>query len=140
MRLSRAAKRGRQMRRKLGLRGAVDVDSLAEQLGLRVIPWKIPVTHEMKIGEFIAVKQDLPLLQHRWAIAHAIGHQMLHPGNHLWLRVKTRLGAADERQAEDFAFGLLVDEEEAEKRGTYSPWGMASLFGVPLEMVEQRWE
>ena len=139
MKLSRAAKRGRQLRHQYQLTGMVDVDGLTRKLNLKVVPWRFPTVDEVKVGNIVAIKAGLPELKRRWAIAHAIGHNELHPGNYLWLRTKTRLAVADERQAEDFAYGLLVDEEEAERRGIFGPWGMAFIFGVPQEMVEQRW-
>ena len=38
-------------------------------------------------------------------------------GNHLWLRVNTRLGSKFAREAEDFARGLLVAGTEAGVEG-----------------------
>ena len=68
-------------------------------------------------------------------IAHAIGHRMLHPGNHLRLRKHTDLTHRYEQEAEDFARALLVDEREAQQEGLVDSWEMAEHFGVPDEVV-----
>ena len=67
--------------------------------------------------------------------AHAIGHRLLHPGNHLWIRLHTGLAQRFEREAEDFARALLVDSQEAAKAGLMQSWEVAEYFGVPDEVV-----
>ena len=111
----RATDKGRLLRRKYRLTGGVDVEALADSMGLRVYTWDLPAAevHEMMLGRDIAVSEELDAPARRWAIAHGIGHKVLHPGNQLWLRAHTMLAIPYERQAEQFAYGLLVDEEEA---------------------------
>jgi Zn-dependent peptidase ImmA (M78 family) len=41
----------------------------------------------------------------------------------------------NERQAEEFAYGLLVDEAEARREGFTEAWQVAEHFGVPEQMV-----
>ena len=56
----------------------------------------------------------------------------------IWLRAETLLGVASERQAEDFAWGLLVDEREAEAAWALEPWEIADYFGIPEEVGRGR--
>ena len=67
--------------------------------------------------------------------AHAIGHRLLHPGNHLWIRLHTGLAQRFEREAEDFARALLVDPQEAAGAGLTQSWEVAEYFGVPHEVL-----
>lgn len=73
-----------------------------------------------------------------WVVAHAIGQCVLHPGNHLWIRRHTDLGHAFEREAEDFAYGLLVDPAEAAEEGLRSSWEVAKHFAMPVEVLHLR--
>jgi hypothetical protein len=45
------------------------------------------------------------------------------------------LAEPNERQAEDFAYGLQVDEAEALREGLTEAWQVAEYFGVPQDMV-----
>ena len=101
---SKAVKAGRRLRNKLELNGSVDVEAVAEGLGLRVVYWPLAGRiNEVKFGKFIGVNESLCPAKRRFAIAHAIGHHLLHPGNQIWLRAETLLEVASERQPEDFA-------------------------------------
>ena len=71
----------------------------------------------------------------RWSIGHAIGHRVMHPGNHLWLRARTLLATPFEREAEHFAHGLLVDKVETMTKGLTTAGEFAEYFGVLAEMV-----
>ncbi|MYE06924.1 MAG: ImmA/IrrE family metallo-endopeptidase [Chloroflexi bacterium] len=70
-------------------------------------------------------------------IAHAIGHHLLHPGNHLRMRERGLLSDAVEREAEEFAGALLIDERETLGLGISEPRYVAEYFGVPEEMVRR---
>ena len=87
--------------------------------------------HEIIVGRSIAFSDELNDQERRWAIAHGIGHRVLHPGNQIWLRSRTGLAIPFEREAEGFAYGLLVDDaEELEERlGTLAE--VAEHFGIP---------
>ena len=93
------------------------------------------VQQEMQMGRFIGVAERLDPRWRRWVIAHAIGHRLLHSGNHLWIRDHTSLGGLYEREAEDFARALLMDVDEAMEEGLSELWEVAEHFGVPEEMV-----
>ncbi len=136
--MSRATKRGSVLRRELGLRGQVDAQAVTDHLGLVVKRSPFRVFEEMRIGKFIAVADRLEPEWRRWVVAHAVGHGFLHAGNQLWIRKHTDLGHGFEREAEDFAFGLLVDPREALAEGFVYSWEVAEHFGVPDEMVRAR--
>jgi hypothetical protein len=133
--MNRARRKAVELRRKLGLRGRVDAEEEANLLGLVVQPWPLAVQEEMLMGRYIGVAQRLDPRWRRWVIAHAIGHKLLHPGNHLWVRDHTSLGGRYEREAEDFARALLMDVAEAMAEGLSELWEVAEHFGVPEEMV-----
>lgn len=94
--MNRAQQQGVELRRELGLRGRVDVEAFANALGLEVWPWDFEVQQELQVDGHVAVARRLSPEWQRWVIAHAIGHRLLHPGNHLELRAHTatRLAAA----------------------------------------------
>ena len=72
----------------------------------------------------------------RWVTAHAIAHRLMHPGNHLeHAQAHTDLPLPWEREAEEFAHALLVDEDEALAEGFVYAWEVAEHFGVPPELV-----
>ena len=131
----RAAKR---LRQRCGLAGWVDVTEVAHSLGLEVCAWPLPAAevHEILVKDTIGVSAELGTAEQRWAIAHAIGHHVLHAeANSVWLRARTGLVDRFERQAEDFAFHLLVDLEEARAEGLTDAAAIAERYGVPLAMV-----
>ena len=134
--MNRAQRKAVELRRRLGLRGRVDAEMVANLLGLVVVPWPLAVQEEMLLGRYIGVAERLDPRWRRWVIAHAIGHWLLHPGNHLWIRDHSRLGGSRyEREAEDFALALLVDGGEAREEGLRELWEVADHFGVPEKLV-----
>ena len=106
-------------------------------MDLHIGEWPFPRAeiHEAKVGWLIGVAEGRSQRERRWDVAHAIGHHVLHPGNQLWLKSQTLLAEPHERQAEAFAYGLLVDETEALREGLTEAWQVAEYFGVPEEMV-----
>ena len=133
--MNRAQLRAARLRRELGLRGRVDVEAVANLLGLVVKPWPMKVQEEMQMDNFIGVAERLDSRWRRWVIAHAVGHRLMHPGNHLWIRDHTGFGGRFEREAEDFARALLMDVKEAVEEGLREVWEVEEHFGVPQEMV-----
>lgn len=133
--MNRAQRRALELRSALGLRGRVDAETVANHLGLEVKLWTLRVLKEMGIGDVICVARRLDPAWRRWVTAHAIGHRLLHPGNHLWIRLHTGLAQRYEREAEDFARALLVDAQEAEEAGLMESWEVAEYFGVPDEVL-----
>ena len=136
--MNRAQQRASALRRELGLEGRVDAEAVANGLGLEVQPWPLEVLTELQVDGTVVVAERLEPEWRRWVIAHAIGHQLLHPGNLLLLRDHAVLASRYEREAEDFAYALLVDEEEARAEGLVDSWEIAEHFGVPDEMVQLR--
>ena len=128
-----AAKKARELRRKCGQTGKIDVDAVAALLGLRVIEWPFPSdeVQEVVVGRCIGVAPDLSEEERRWAIAHAIGHHVMHSGNEIWLRARTQLSLKFERQAEQFAYSLLVSGDEIRSEGMKSAPEIAEFFGIP---------
>ena len=133
--MNRARRRAGTLRRRLGLRGPVDAEAVANALGLEVWLRDFEVQKEMQIDGNIAVARRLGPEWRRWVTAHAIGHRLMHPGNHLELRAHTELPQPWEREADEFAHALLVDEEEALDAGFVYAWEVAEHFGVPPELV-----
>ena len=133
--MKRARRKAVELRKKLRLHGRVDSEAVANILGLDVVQWPMKVQEEMQMGRFIAVAERLDPRWRRWVIAHAIGHRLLHSGNHLWIRDHTSLGGLFEREAEEFARALLMDVREAMEEGLREVWEVAEHFGVPDEMV-----
>ena len=113
----------------------MDAEVVANMMGLEVVTWPFEKMSEMLFGDMIGVAIRLDSRQRRWAIAH-IGHARLHhPGNHLWIRSNTGLGHHYEREAEDFAYGLLFDLEEAKAELLNGSGQVAEHFGIPEQMV-----
>ena len=131
----RATSKAHELRRKVSREGEVDVEAAANMLGLEVIDWPLSKTFEVKIPGYIAVAERLSARWRRWSIAHALGHQQLHCGNHMWMRLNTMLTIPLEREAEEFAYALLVDEDEARRLGMTEAWEIAEHFGIPEEVV-----
>ena len=135
IRESRAHRKGRELRHKLRLRERVDAEAVANILGYPVLEWPIHVLGEMAGDGVIIVSPLLNPCERRWKIAHSIAHHQLHSGNQLWKSLHTDLAALGERQAEDYAAGLLIDVDEAiEELLTGAPEA-AEYFGVPPEKI-----
>ena len=119
--MNKAQRRAVEFRRKLGLRGQVDAEGVANILGLEVIPWVMQAQEEMRIDRYMCIAEDLEPDERRWMIAHSIGHWFLHPGNHLWIYKHTSFGGRIEREA----LGARLTES----------WEIAEYFGIPDRMV-----
>ena len=136
----RANLEAEKFRRKHGLSGWVDVIALAHKLGLEVYERAMPADelHEVIVKTNVAVSEELSEPEQRWAIAHGIGHHALHStGNQVWLRANSGLADKLER-AEEFAYDLLVNLDEAWDEGLRTAPEIAAHFGVPVEMVRMQ--
>ncbi len=133
--MNRAQRRAVELRRMLGLRGRVDARGVADILELEIWPRPFRKFQEMKMGEFICIALRFEPEWKRWCTAHAIGHLLMHPGNHLWIRRHTGIANKFEREAEDFAHALLLDVDEVIERGFTHSWQVAEYFGVPEEVL-----
>ena len=133
--MNKAQRRAVEFRRKLGLRGQVDAEGVANILGLEVIPWVMQAQEEMRIDRYMCIAEDLEPDERRWMIAHSIGHWFLHPGNHLWIYKHTSFGGRIEREANDFACAMLMGVREALGARLTESWEVAEHFGIPDRMV-----
>ena len=113
--MNKAQRRAVEFQRKLGLRGQVDAEGVANNLGFEVIPWALRAQEEMRIDRYMCIAEDLEPEERRWMIAHSIGHWFLHPGNHLWIYKHTSFGGRIER--EDRARGQRLRLRHAHGRG-----------------------
>ena len=111
------------------------MERVASMLELDVKLWPLKDLEELMVDRYICVARRLEPEWRRWVVAHAIGHRLLHPGNHIWIRLNTHLAFKFEREAEDFAGALLIDAREAIDAGLTSSWEIAEHFGVPEEVV-----
>ena len=128
-----------RIRRKFGLSGQANVAEVAHMLGLEVYERAMPPDelHEVIVENNIAVAEQLDRQAQRWAVAHGIGHFIMHSHlNNIWLRANSGLVDKLEREAEDFAFHLLVDKDEAWDEGLGTVQELAAYFGVPANFVE----
>ncbi len=64
----------------------------------------------------------------------------MHSTNYLWLRIETNLDGKLERQAEEFAYALLIDENEAHSEGITDVNSLATYFKVPSHIIQTRLE
>ena len=133
----KAREKGRLLRQKNALTGSVNAQELAERMGLDVFSWPLPAgeMHEITVNRSIAVSTELDDAGQRWAIAHGIAHRVMHPGNAGWARAHTLLENRLEREAEGFAYGLLVDEEEVLAERLPMLAEVAEHFGIPMHTL-----
>ena len=122
--------RGRSLARSSGLDAPADLSPLLQRLGLEVVPWRFEGrVREVIIEDAVGIDDRLPDAWVRWLTAHAVGHRLLHTGTSLYLeswqwvnRVKA------ERQAEEFAAGLLVPAAAGRLTGART---VAARYGIP---------
>lgn len=133
--MSRAQRKALELRQRLGLTGRVDMEEVARLMGLEVKLWPLHTQMEFQMDNVVCVAERLEPEWRRWVIGHAVGHRLLHPGNHIWIRSHTGLALKYEREAEDCAHALLMDVREATDKGLIHSWEIAEYFGVPEEKV-----
>ena len=134
-----AKQRAERLKRQCEVAGRVDLKRVANLLGLEVDyrTFNGAGVEEIAVSSCIAVRDDMPEDKQRWAIAHAIGHHVMHGSswNQVWLRTCTQLPDKLEAQADRLAFHLLVDQAEAIREGLNDVGQIAEYYGVPVEMV-----
>lgn len=116
-----------------------DLSGLADALGLIVLEEDLAGRlSEIYFGDAIVLRRDLPRAVKRELTAHAIGHHVMHAGNHLKLEDNTySFGNYHEKQANVFAAWLLIPEHELTdelERGTALP-DLSHRFGVTDELM-----
>ena len=132
----RALRMGRDLAERFDLEPGADLAPLLRSVGAEVIPWRFTgrvreVIYEGAIG----IDDTLPETWKRWLTAHAVGHHLLHTGASLYLASRQWVNRVKaERQAEEFAAGLLIPAGAARNAGENA---VAVLCGVPVEKA--RW-
>jgi len=116
-----------------------DLERIARELDLIVLEEELEGRlSEVYFGDAIVVRSDLPRAVKRELVAHAIGHHLMHAGNHLTLQGNTySFGNYHEKQANVFAAWLLVPEHELTEKlaaGRALP-DLAHDFGVTDELM-----
>jgi Zn-dependent peptidase ImmA (M78 family) len=116
-----------------------NLDKIAENLDLIVLEENLEGRlSEVYFGDAIVVRKDLPKAVKDELVAHAIGHHLMHAGNHLTLENNTySFGNYHEKQANVFAAWLLVPEDELAAKldaGRSIP-DLAHDFGVTDELM-----
>ena len=119
-----------------------NLDQIADSLGLNVIPQKM----EGRLREFyftgsIVISEDLSRREKRELVAHAIGHHLLHAGNHLAMQKRIySFGNYHEKQANVFAACLLMPTAELKRVLKVRPRidEIADHFQVTEELVRLR--
>ena len=116
-----------------------DLEMIISDLGLIVLEEELAGRlSEVYFGDAIVVRRDLPRAVKRELVAHAIGHHLMHAGNHLTLQDNTySFGNYHEKQANVFAAWLLVPEAEltAKLEAGRSIPDLAHDFGVTDELM-----
>lgn len=104
--------------------------------------YKLRVTHfpfrgrvsEALAGRTIGIRQGLPRRHQRWLTLHAIGHHLMHKGNHLGIRDWAMI-ARYEREAELFTGYVYLWGTW----GTMETWELAEHHQIPERYI-RRWE
>jgi len=119
-----------------------DLAKIASGLGLLVLEEDLSGRlTEVYFGDAIVIRRDLPAPVKRELVAHAIGHHVMHSGNHLSLQNNTySVGNYHERQANVFAAWLLVPEDKLTERllADRALPDLARDFGVTDELMAFR--
>ena len=133
-----AFQRGRALAAEYSVNPPADLDPVLAKLGIAVVPWRFAGrVREVVIEGTIGIDDRLSEPWVRWLTAHALGHHLLHTGTSLYLeswqwvsRVKA------ERQAEEFASGLLLPNDLAGVRGHRA---LARRCGIPEAKAALAW-
>ena len=133
--MGKAVTEARSLRRRLGLQGLVDIKAVAAQAGLYVNYLPLGSNQSVKVGYIVGVSSNLLWDDQRWVIAHALGHHLLHPRRRCNARPSPALPF--EREADEFAYALLVDEEYARCLQLDSEIKLAWRLQVPVTMVRK---
>ena len=133
-----ARREAERIRRACRASGRVAIEEVVNLLGMQIDGRRFRGVNldEIAYRGNIAIGGHLSEPERRWAIAHAIGHRVLHTkGNQVWLRTCTQLPDKLEAQAEQFAYHLLIDLDEAWDEGLGTVQEIAAYFGVPADFV-----
>jgi len=123
-----------------GLTFPVDMEWLANAEGCECLIWPfLEPIKEVKQGRWIGIADRLSRKEHRYLIAHALAHHLMHCGNQLSFRDwQTSTRRRQEKEADCFAAHILMPENELYRVVNMPPWEIAEYFGVPDELARQR--
>ena len=96
---------------------------------------------EVYFGDSIVIRKDLERIEKRELIAHAIGHHLMHAGNHLSQQKRVySFGNYHEHQANVFAAFLLIPEVLFEKhvKNKSKVYEIAGAFDIPENLAVLR--
>ena len=118
----RAFDLGRSLAKRHAIDASSDLTPALSGLNLEVIPWRFEGRiREVIFQNAIGIDAGLPDAWQRWLTAHAIGHHLLHAGTSLYLASWQWVNRnKDERQAEEFAAGLLVPPSAMANAGDHA--------------------
>jgi hypothetical protein len=130
-----AFERGRQMAAQFDLDQRADLQPILNELGIELIPWRFGGRlREVIIEGHVGIDDRLGDAWTRWLTAHALGHHVLHVGASLYLEDWQWVNRNKaERQAEQFAAGLLAGPEQTRR---ITPKGLARRLGIPEPKAE----
>lgn len=105
--MNRISEKARRLTSQRGLEGRIDIDRAARQFGF-TIDERINRAREITVGHWISVAASMGHRESRWAIAHGIGHIVLHKreANHVRLQLRGHATDQYEREAELFAYSI----------------------------------
>ena len=132
----RAFDLGRSLAKRHAIDASSDLTPALRSLDLEVIPWRFEGRiREVIFQNAIGIDAGLSDPWQRWLTAHAIGHHLLHAGTSLYLASWQWVNRnKDERQAEEFAAGLLVPPSAMANAGEIT---LAHRCHIPREKA--RW-
>jgi len=121
-----------------GMKFPLDMEGLAHLEGCECVIWpfKHPIL-EVKYGRWIGLASGLSVVEHRFLIAHALAHHLLHCGNQLTFYAYQER-RRQEHEADCCAAHILIPEDEIVKIEMLPPWDIAEHFGVPEELGFKR--
>lgn len=119
-----------------------DLNEVCETLGLGILEQDLRGRlKEIYYGDYIAIRKDLRESEKRELIAHALGHHLLHAGNHYSIQKrKYTFGNLHEKQANVFSAYFLMPKRKLDNRlkGGDRPDEIAEHFGVTEDLVNLR--
>ena len=91
---------------------------------------------EMKTDGFVCTAHRVEPERRRCLVAQAIGHEPVHPGNHLWTLKHIGLAHKYKRESEVYSHALLLNAREAIVLDLTTSWELADQFGVSAKVAE----
>lgn len=119
-----------------------DLALITRELGLLVLEEELTGRlREVYFGDAIVIRSDLTTAEKRELVAHAIGHHLLHAGNHFAMQKRIySFGNRHEKQANAFAAWLLIPDDRLEQELLWASQiaELAEIFDVTEELMTLR--